>query len=96
MKNKDLVIKAVEYLRTLESGTEISTCRVLHNVFGLREEDGKYRVGENSISFGDMFELDDAIRKAAKESGLMIDTSKYKNAVMGLPFHIPYAVKKKN
>ena len=96
MKNKQIVLKAVEYLHTLDTDTEITTCQLLDCIFGLREEHGgKYWVGTSCLSMADMFEIDSGIRKEAVKSGLMIDTSKYENAVMGLPFHIPYGVKKK-
>ena len=97
MKNKDIVLKAVAYLHGLDSSTEITTCRVLDEAFGFREDkNGKYRIGESVLSFVDLLDLDLEIRKAAKKSGLLLDDSKYAGMDVGLPFHIPYIVKKKN
>ena len=94
MRNGDIVKKAVEYLHTLESGTEISTCQVLSRVFGYSEDnDGTHRVGERALSLGGMFDLDLSIRKEAEKSGLLLDDSE--DMDVGLPFYIPFTVKGK-
>ena len=46
--------------------------------------------------FKDFFEIDVMVHKQAKKRGLILDDSKYDDMVTGLPFHIPFVVRRKH
>ena len=95
-KMNDVVLKVIEYFTTLDEDTEISTSEALKIVLGFdQDETGEYLVGGEQVEFEEMFKLDLEIRKAARKAGMIIDDSLYADMVTGLPFHIPYLVKKR-
>ena len=49
-----------------------------------------------SIGFEDFFEIDAKVHKLAKKRGLILDDSKYDGMATGLPFHIPFVVRRKH
>ena len=84
MKNGDIVKKAVEYLHTLENGARITTFQLLEHI------------GQNDLTTGDLLALDSAIKKAARDSGLIMRDFGDGDMDVGLPFDIPFTVKRKN
>ena len=44
----------------------------------------------------DFFEIDAKVHKLAKKRGLILDDSKYDGMATGLPFHIPFVVRRKH
>lgn len=94
MKN-DIIPKVIEYFSSLNEDTEISTSEALKRVHGFEQDEfGGYWVAGKQVEFEDMFKLDSKIRKAARKAGIIIDDSLYPDIETGLPFHIPYLVKK--
>ena len=92
----DIIATAVSHLRTLPEGTEISTSEALAAACGCDfDPEGEYLVGGVQIDFMGMFELDKNIRKAARKAGLVLDDSAYAGMELGLPFNIPYIVKRR-
>ena len=81
MKNGDIVTRAIAYLRTLKNGARITTIQLLE------------RIVQNDLPTGDLLALDLAIKKAARDSGLIMDDSG--DMDVGLPFYIPFTVKGK-
>ena len=96
MEKNDIIKKVIEYFISFNKDMEISTSEALKIVIGFgQDEAGEYLVGGEQIEFEDMFKLDLEIRKAARKAGMIIDDSLYADMVTGLPFHIPYLVKKR-
>lgn len=56
---------------------------------------GEYEIHGKVYGFEDFFEIDAKVHKLAKREGLILDDSKYADAVTGLPFHIPFVVRRK-
>lgn len=83
-KIAEIVTKVVAYLGTLPLGTEISTWQAT-----------KERYGINGLEDCDLFEIDKQVRVAAKNVGMKLDSSKYNDCVVGLPFNIPFVIRKK-
>ena len=83
MKNGDIVTRAIVYLHTLENGARITTIQLLE------------RIGQKDHATGDLFALDLAIKKAARDSGLIADDPQDGDMDVGLPFYIPFTVKGK-
>lgn len=62
--------------------------------------DGATKSGESGnlcpeISTRDLFKINLAVRKGASGKGLILDDSKYTDAPIGLPFHFPFAGRRK-
>ena len=84
MRNGDIVTKAIAYLHTLKNGARITTFQLLEHI------------GQNDLTTGDLLALDSAIKKAARDSGLIMRDFGDGDMDVGLPFHIPFTVKRKN
>ncbi len=88
-KIKEMANKIVEYLMTLPEGSELSTSEAYKVVFN-RE----YYDLETEYDFLFAFDLNAQVWRVAKRKGLILDDSKYADMATGLPFNIPYVVKK--
>ena len=96
MTIEEIIAQVVGYLRTLPDGTEIATSDALKASCGFDfDPNGEYLVGNTPVDFVGMFDLDRDIRKAARKAGMKIDDSLYADQVVGLPFNVPYIVKKR-
>lgn len=84
MRNGDIVTRAIAYLRTLKNGARITTFQLLEHI------------GQNDLTTGDLLALDSAIKKAAWDSGLIMGDFGDGDMDVGLPFDIPFTVKRKN
>jgi len=83
-KIEEIVTKVVAYLETLPLGTEISTWQATKEGYGIKD-----------LEDCDFFGIDKQVRVAAKKVGLKLDSSKYNNCEVGLPFNIPFVIRKK-
>ena len=91
-----IVSEIVEFLMSLPEGTELATSDVIKQLYGheyLTCDD--YEIHGESYGFYDFFEIDARVHRLAKKRGLILDDSKYAGAVTGLPFHIPFVVRRK-
>ena len=80
---RDIAEDLVEELRDLDDGTKISTRELAEqNWYDDLDED-------------DLFELDDALRRAAKANKITLDMSAHKGLEEGLPFNLSFIVKNK-
>lgn len=92
----EIITQVVAYLKMLPDGTEIATSDALKASCGFDfDPSGEYLVGNTPVDFEGMFSLDRDIRKAARKAGIKIDDSVYADQVVGLPFNVPYIVKKR-
>ena len=81
--NKDIIAKAVEYIEKLPNNEKISTAQVLERV-GVENVDIVEGITYHS-------EICDEIRKRGIVS---LDMSEYEDKDVGLPYNIPYIVRK--
>ncbi len=98
MKSKmnSLATEIVEYLLALPEGTEIATSEVIEALYGHKYLTcGEYEILGEMFGFEDFFVLNVKVHKLAKTRGLILDDSKYDDRDTGLPFHIPYVVRRK-
>lgn len=92
----DIIVKTVEYLCAQLDGMEISTSDAVNAACGFEYSmNGECLIGGTSVEFVRMFDLDRKIRRMARKSGLIIDESIYADMIVGLPFNVPYLVRKK-
>ncbi|MBP5288569.1 MAG: hypothetical protein J6Z79_01675 [Clostridia bacterium] len=81
-----LVNELVAGLGKLPEGTEITLCRLMT----FRGIDPKpYEKN------GDLFDVCEVFRKAARKAGFKLDNSRYRNLIIGLPWNIPFTARKK-
>ena len=95
MTTNEVISSVVDYFSSLSEDTEISTSEALKKTCGFDfDPEGEFLVAGQPVDFHGMFELDHDIRKAARKAGIVIDESLYEGMATGLPFHVPYIVKK--
>ena len=86
----------LNYIETLPNGKEISTGEAFSKVFGVDcFLNCRCSLGELLIENINFFEIDDAVKLKATQRNLILDSSKYAYQPMGLPFNIPYVIKKR-
>lgn len=83
----------VEYLMTLPSGTAISTSDAVDRILGCKFlTGGDYQIGGEPVDTMEFFDIDATVRRLAEKRDLVLDSSAYAGAAVGLPFHIPYII----
>ena len=96
MTIEDTINGAVEYLKSLQDQTEISTSEALAATCGFEYyPDGEFLVGDIPVGFNGILGIDMKIRKAAQKARLVIDESLYADMATGLTFHVPFLVSKR-
>ena len=95
-KNKieEISLEILDYLATVEEGTELTTWEAADAVYGKIFNNGVYAIMGEEIDQVELMEIDYAIRKNAREKGLKLDSSKYDGMVIGLPYNIGYVIKR--
>ena len=81
----DMISEMVEKLRELPDGTEVS-------VYELIERCG---YDAQHMEFHELFDVDCDFRKAAGKAHIQLDSYKYAGIPIGLPYSIPFIVRKK-
>lgn len=85
----------LDYIETLRSRTETSTAEVFIKVFGAECFSKCSCVIEDQLIDNiDFFEIDRAVRANAMKRNLILDSSKYDDQHIGLPYNIRYIVRK--
>lgn len=81
--NKNIVTKAVEYIEGLADGEKISTSEVLKIV------------GIETIDVAEGFKYHSTICDEIKKRGIVeLDMSEYEESDVGLPYNIPFIIRK--
>ncbi len=97
LKMNKIVSEIVDVLLSLPEGTELATSDVIKQLYGHEYLTcGDYEIHGEMYGFEDFFEIDAKVHKLAKKRGLILDDSKYADAATGLPFHIPFVVRRKH
>ncbi len=87
----------LDYIESLPRGKEISTSEAFIKVFGAEcFSNCSCSLGEYLIANIDFFEIDSIVKQKAPKRNLILDSSKYDNQHVGLPFNIPYVITKKS
>ena len=82
-----IVEKMIEGLLECEPGTRTTTARLYCKLF---ENNG------DDVPFETMIEIDSRLKMEARSRGLLLDSSDFNNADIGLPFNIRFTVYKQN
>ena len=97
LKMDKIVSEIVDVLLSLPEGTELATSDVIKQLYGHEYLTcGDYEIQGKKYGFEDLFEIDAKVHKLAKKRGLILDDSKYEGMATGLPFHIPFVVRRKH
>ena len=92
-----IVSEIVDVLLSLPEGTELATSDVIKQLYGHKYLTcGDYEIHGKKYGFEDFFEIDAKVHKLAKRHGLILDDSKYAGMATGLPFNIPFVVRRKH
>jgi len=95
-EKKPLVDAVLKELGNLPDGTETSTSECLDRLFTYKTyKDAIYHFETCEVSTDEFFEIDRLVRMNAKKEGLIVDDSKHAGMALGLPFHIPFTIRKK-
>lgn len=85
---KEIVKKMVEFLENTPEGEEYTTLELLNELTVSVE-------GSHNGIYGSLMALHTELRREARRHKIILDSSKYKDLVVGTPFNIPYVVRKK-
>lgn len=97
LKMDKIVSEIVDVLLSLPEGTELATSDVIKQLYGHKYLTcGDYEIHGKKHGFEDFFEIDAKVHKLAKRHGLISDDSKYAGMATGLPFNIPFVVRRKH
>ncbi|MDD7772341.1 MAG: hypothetical protein PT958_06245 [Firmicutes bacterium] len=90
-----IVSEIVDVLLSLPEETELATSDIIKQLYGHEYLTcGDYEIHGEMYGFKDFFEIDSRVHKLAKKKGLILDDSKYDGMATGLPFHIPFVVRR--
>lgn len=85
--SKEEILQIAEYLveelRELDDGASTTTAKLAADC------------GYDDMDMSELFELDEALFKAAKKNHIKLDLSSHKDMVEGLPFNLDFVVKNK-
>ena len=81
---EETVIKVVELIKTLPSGTEITTAILTGEVLG------KEFVNNEPI---ELMEINQRVFEECEKINITLDNSEYNDSIVGLPYNIPFIVR---
>ena len=87
-----IIEKLVEALEQM-IGYEISTSQLINEVYDVNCLKGCVIEGINVDDIV-LFDIDELLIKVAKKKGIRLDSSKYYDQVVGLPYNIPFVIKR--
>lgn len=85
---KEIVKKMIEFLENAPEGVEYTTLELLNELKVSVE-------GSHNSIYGSLMALHKELRREARKHKIKFDSSKYENMVVGVPYNIPYVVRKK-
>ena len=91
-KIEEIALEILDYLATVEEGTELTTWEAADAVYGRIFNNGNYAIKGEEMDELELMDIDYAIRKNARKKGLKLDSSKYDGMVIGLPYNIGYVI----
>lgn len=97
-RTKAVASALVDVLDTLDDGLELTTGELATSLSlekpDFVDDEVAEALREIMISSNGMFDLDFAIRHETRSRSITLDSSAYEDMVVGLPFNIPYTVRK--
>ncbi|MDO5440318.1 MAG: hypothetical protein Q4F12_02135 [Erysipelotrichaceae bacterium] len=81
---EETVIKVVELIKTLPSGTETTTAILTGEVLG------KEFVNNEPI---ELMEINQRVFEECEKINITLDNSEYNDSIVGLPYNIPFIVR---
>lgn len=87
--------KALVYIGTLPTGTQISVREAAKAACDCEFSRDGDRVDDIELEDKEWFIIDELVRKRAKQHGLELDDSEYYMQIVGMPYNIPFVVRKR-
>lgn len=82
--NEEIVTKLVSKIEKLPNGTEMTTSELL----------GEVKESASNFSNQELLEIDRRMTEECKNKNIILDKSKHKGQIIGLPFHISFVIQK--
>lgn len=95
MNIDDIAVGVTEYIVTLPDESKISIIDAVKTIYGCEHRKGlNYIISDNIYTFADMMELESKVCKLVKQKNIFLDNSQYIGLDVGIPFYLPYIVRK--
>lgn len=95
MRVKTYANRVAEHLNTLPTGTEISTSEAISAVYEFKFLlNGEYSIDGEMVGMKELFKIDEIVRGAVRKFNIKLDDSKYYGQAVGMPFNIPYVIRR--
>ena len=87
-RQQEIVNELLNYMDTLEDGSEVSTWDLMDKVFNYQ------RFNDFKISEEEFISLDSLLKESAMKEGFFIDDSIYQDVIGAFPFSLTFVVRK--
>ena len=87
-RQQEIVNELLNYMDTLEDGSEVSTWDLMDEVFNYQ------RFNDFKISEEEFISLDSLLKESAMKEGFFIDDSIYQDVIGAFPFSLTFVVRK--
>ena len=87
-KQQEIVNELLNYMDTLEDGSEVSTWDLMDEVFNYQ------RFNDFKISEEEFIAIDSLLKESAMKEGFFIDDSIYQDVIGAFPFSLTFVVRK--
>lgn len=93
-KQQDIINALLNYMDTLEDGTEVSTWDLMDEVFTYQGFHDGYCFDGFKISEEEFICLDSILKETASKEGFFLDDSIYQDVLGAFPFSLTFVVRK--
>ena len=88
-RQQEIVNELLNYMETLEDGSEVSTWDLMDEVFNYQRFNDGYCFNEEEF-----ISLDSLLKESAMKEGFFIDDSIYQDVIGAFPFSLTFVVRK--
>ena len=93
-RQQEIVNELLNYMDTLEDGSEVSTWDLMDEVFNYQRFNDGYCFNDFKISEEEFISLDSLLKESAMKEGFFIDDSIYQDVIGAFPFSLTFVVRK--
>ena len=92
-RQQEIVNELLNYMDTLEDGSEVSTWDLMDEVFNYQRFNDGYCFNDFKISEEEFISLDSLLKESAMKEGFFIDDSIYQDVIGAFPFSLTFVVR---
>lgn len=93
-RQQEIVNELLNYMDTLEDGSEVSTWDLMDEVFNYQRFNDGYCFNDFKICEEEFISLDSLLKESAMKEGFFIDDSIYQDVIGAFPFSLTFVVRK--